>query len=255
MLGLLQVDHQRPGRAYSQRKAFNRESLEGLHAELLPEPFDGGIVDESPLLDCGDEESIPVPFLDPFLETPLNHNLFRVQGGDKRAYVVQRSLSHLERACGDIQESRSAPVPVECEAGQEIILLLVQKLVIEGYSWRDKFGDTSFDKFLGEFRVFQLIADGHLVAGADKFREVGINGVVRESGHLDVALVPVGFLGLDDAQNLADQHRVIGIRLVEVSDPVKQHRLRMLSLHREKLFDERSVLQHLSFCHVNVCPK
>ena len=33
--------------------------------------------------------------------------------------------------------------------------------------------------------------------------------MVRESGHLDVALVSVGFLGLDNAKDLADQHRVI----------------------------------------------
>ena len=76
--------------------------------------------------------------------------------------------------------------------------------------------------------------------------------MVRESGHLDVALVPVGFLGLDNAKDLADQHRVIRIGFVEVTHPVKQHRLRMLGLHREKLFDQRSVLQYLTFRHINV---
>ncbi len=129
---------------------------------------------------------------------------------------------------------------------------MVKQLVVESHSWRNQFGHTAFHEFLGEFRILQLVADGHLVARADKFRKIDIYGVMWESGHLDVAFVPVGFFGLDNAQNLADQYSVIRIGLVEVSDPVKQQRFGMLGFHREKLFDQRSVFRYLIFRHINV---
>ena len=118
-------------------------------------------------------------------------------------------MGDLERSGGNIQKGGSALVLVECQAGEEVVLLLVKQLVVESHSRRNQFCNTSFDQFLGEFRVFQLVADGHLVARTDKFRKIDVYGVVRESGHLDVALVSVGFLGLDNAKDLADQHRVI----------------------------------------------
>ena len=251
MLRLFQIDHQRAGRAYSQRECVHSESLEGLDIELLLEPFDGGVVNERPFLDSGDVEILPVLCPDTLLVAFLDNDFLGRQRGQHGPDVVQRTLGDLERACGHVQESCAALVLVEGQAGEEVVLLLVQKLVVEGDARRDQFRDTPFYKLLGEFGILQLVADSHLVARPDKLRKIDVQGVVRESGHLDVAFVPVGFPGLDDAQDLADQHRVIRVGLVEVPDPVKQHRFGVLRLHREKLFDKRSVLRHLTFRHVN----
>ena len=74
--------------------------------------------------------------------------------------------------------------------------------------------------------------------------------MVGKSGHLDIALVSVGLACLDDTKDLADKHGVVGIGFVEIPDPVKEHRFRVLSLHGKKLLDQRSVFWSLAFRHL-----
>ena len=249
VLRLLQIDHQRPGRTDAQREAVHCESLQRIDAELLLQPLRGRLVDEGPFLDGGHVELLPEPLLDPFLVSPLHYDLLRMQGRKQGADVVQLSLGDLELAGGDVQKGCPALILFEAQAAEEVVLLLVQQLLVEGDARRDEFRHSALYEFLSEFRVFQLVADRHLVAGADQFREVGVDGMVREAGHVHEPLVPVGLPGQHDAQHLADQHGVVGIGFIEIPHPVEEHRFGVLRLHREKLLDQRSVFENLSFRH------
>ena len=62
------------------------------------------------------------------------------------------------------------------------MLLLLQELVAECYSRSDKFCHSPLDYLLGELRVLQLVAHGHLVAGTDKLRKVHVDGMMGEAG-------------------------------------------------------------------------
>ena len=115
------------------------------------------------------------------------------------------------------------------------MLLLLQHLLAECQARGHEFGDSPLDKCPGELRVLELVADCNLVPGPDELGEVQFYGVMRETGHGHVSLVPVGTLREDDSEDLAGQYGIVRIGLVEVSDPVKKDGLRVLGLHIEIL--------------------
>ena len=160
------------------------------------------------------------------------------------AYVVQAPLGHFERAGGGVQEGRAALLPVKVQAGEPVVLLAFEHSLSEGDAGGQDFRDAPLDKLgLGELGVFQLVADGHFVAGAHELGEVGFYGVVREAGHLGIALFAVGAAREHDAQDLADCHCVIGITLVEVAHAVEQDGLGMLCLYGKVLLEQRGVFR------------
>ena len=123
---------------------------------------------------------------------------------------------------------------------------MVQKGLIEGHSWGDQFSYTAFDEFvLYQFRVLELVAYGHLVPGADEFREVVVYCVVRKPGHRNLPRISVLPGSEDQSKYLARQDGVVGICFVEIPDPVQQDCLGVLSLHLEELPYHRSVFSFL----------
>ena len=48
--------------------------------------------------------------------------------------------------------------------GEEVVFTVIQYIVVNGYARRYQFGDTAFHQFLGELRVFQLVANGYALA-------------------------------------------------------------------------------------------
>jgi len=78
------------------------------------------------------------------------------------------------------------------EPGQIVVLFLVQHVFTEGYAGSQDLCYAAAHEFgFCEGRVFKLVAYGYLVACPDEFLQVGVDGVVRESCHLDAPLVAV----------------------------------------------------------------
>ena len=88
------------------------------------------------------------------------------------SYVVERAFRHLEGSCGNIQKCRTAFILVECQAGNVVVLLLLQKLLAEGYAGSHQFGDSSLDYLLCEFRILKLVTHRHLIARAHQSRKI-----------------------------------------------------------------------------------
>ena len=88
------------------------------------------------------------------------------------------------------------------KAAQKVVFLHVQHILSEGYTGSNNFRYAALYKFFCKFRVFQLVTDGHFIAGTDQFCEVVFKGMVREPGHCHGPLFPIGFFGLNQPQNL-----------------------------------------------------
>ena len=69
------------------------------------------------------------------------------------------------------------------EACYIIVLLLFEKLLVEGNTRGDKFGDSPLDYVLCELRVFELVTYGNLVSSPDESWQIGLQRMERESCH------------------------------------------------------------------------
>ena len=69
-------------------------------------------------------------------------------------------------------------------SSQEVVFLIVQHIIAQGYTRCHQFGNASFYEFLREFRVFELIADSHTLSCSDQFGQIGIEGMMGKARHL-----------------------------------------------------------------------
>ena len=67
---------------------------------------------------------------------------------------------------------------------QEVVFLIVQHIIAQGYTRCHQFGNASFYEFLREFRVFELIADSHTFSSTDQFGQIGIESMMGKTRHL-----------------------------------------------------------------------
>ena len=151
--------------------------------------------------------------------------------------MVCRPLSCEELARRDIKERHTAAAFAEMNCCQEVILLVVQHVIGHRHAWRHKFCDASLHQFLGEFRVFQLVANSHSPTRPDKFRQIGVESMMRESCHFGIrlALCPVVASCQRDAQNLTCRYSIVAVGLVEVAATEQQECVWMLRFQREEL--------------------
>ena len=136
-------------------------------------------------------------------------------------------------------------------AGQEVVFLVVEYVVVDGDAGGYQFGDAALDEFLGQFRVFELFADGDPFAGAYQFGQIGVEGVVGETGQLDILGGSVGASGEGDAQYFRCRDGVVGKGFVKVSYPEQQYGIGVNGFHLDVLLHERG-FDHL-FCHGISC--
>ena len=242
---LLQIHQQRAGAAYSQRDAAYAEAFQAPDAELLAQLLLRRLVHEGPLVKRGGVE-VPEPLLDAFLIAVLDYEFLGVEAGQKSCSVVQAALGHLERSRGHVQEGYSALVALESEASQVVVLFLLKQAVVKGDSRGYDFCHSPFNQFLGLGRVFQLVADCSLVAGADQFGKVDVEGVVGESSHRGILLVTVAPLREDNAQDLAYCDGVVTVAFIKIPDSVQKYSVRILGLNAKVLLKKWSVLGSLS---------
>ena len=115
--------------------------------------------------------------------------------------------------------------------GEESVFLARQDVVAQRNARRDEFDDAPLDDFLRRFGVLELFADRHALPGADQFRKIGVDGMVREAGQFDVRGRAVGPARQRDAEYLASL-----VAHAEQQDRVAVHRLdAVVLLHQRRL--------------------
>ena len=131
---------------------------------------------------------------------------------------------------------------------QKIILAVVENSVADGDAGGYKLGYAAFDELLRCLRVFELLADGHALAGAHELRQICVEGMVGKPCQFDILRRAVGAPCQRDAQNFAGRHRVVGKSLIEIAHTKEQHRVGVLLLSLDILLHQRRLCY---LCHGN----
>ena len=248
VFGLFKVEDQGPGRAEGQGIVLHPEALEASDSQLLLELIGGGVLYEGPLVegrDVGAGELVAYGFR----VVAAHHQFLGGEGLYEGMDVIEAALGHLEGAGAHVEEGGAAAiVGVEGQPAQIVVLLLLEHAFAEGYARRKYLGDTAFHQLvLYQFRVFQLVADGHFVSGPYKLGEILLYGMMRHPGHLHRAFLAVGTVGEHQPQHLACKDGVVGVCFIEIPYPVKQYGLGVQRLGGEVLLEHRGVFR--GFCH------
>ena len=107
------------------------------------------------------------------------------------------------------------------DGGDKRVRRLVEKPVLRHRAGRDDARHLAADETLRRLGILHLVAERGRLAGADEFREVGVDGVVGDAAHrLAVAL------GERRAEDGRGQDRVVAEHLVEVAEAEHDDRAR-----------------------------
>ena len=121
--------------------------------------------------------------LEAFFQSALKKNLFRAEIYKKLLDIVECTFCYKKFTGRDIQKRYSAHRFAKMHCGKKVVLLIIEYIVVYGYTRSNKLCDTALYKFLCQLGVFELVADGNTLAGAHKLREICIEGMEWESCH------------------------------------------------------------------------
>ena len=228
------------------------ESFQVFRPEMPQQPFGGRFFGENPVFELEGEISVSEMFFEYFSLAAFEKNFFGLEVTQQFIDVIVVAFGRKELSRRNVEECDSArPVFPEMHAGQKVVFFVVEDIIVDRNAGRDQLGDTSFDQFLGEFRVFELFADGNPFSRANQFGKVSIECVMRESGQFDVLGRSVGPPCEGDTQYLRCGNGIVGKCFIEVPYPEKQYGIGMNGFHLDVLFHQRG-FYHL-FCHGNSC--
>ena len=227
-------------------KAFQR-----LHIEMLEELLMGGLFGKHPVVHLVGTQPCAKVALEVMAVLTVVEHLLGLEIAHELLHVVVGALAGEEFACRDVEERDATCRLAEMDGTEEVVLLVVEHIVLHGDTWRHQFGDATLDELLRQLRVFQLVADGHPFAGTDELRQIGVQRMVRETGHLVALVIAVIPMGQRDAQYLRSDDGIIAVGLVEVAATKQQQRLRVFCLEVEELFHHGRQLA-VFLCH-NSC--
>jgi len=207
------------------------EALESVGAELGGEPLLGGVGGEHPVIEVKHGAAVGYVVVGPLAHTRHAQQLFWAYVADEFVYVSGGALGAEELAGRYVEKGHADLCLVDMDGGKEVVLAGRQGVVVEVDARGDELGDAALHEFFGEFRVLELLAYGHSLAGAHQSRQIGVERVVGESGQLDVGRLAVGAARQGDAEDLAGGYGVVRECLVEVTDAEQQYRVGMFLLH------------------------
>ena len=181
------------------------EAFQVFNLEVAQQFLSCGLFCEHPVFHFKSEKLRTESTFEIILAPTFIQNLFRLEVSEQFLYIVRCSLSGEKFSRRDVEECHTATAFAEMYRCKEVVFLVIQHVITHCHARRDEFCNASFDKFLCEFRVFQLVANGHSPTRSDKFRQIGVKCMVRKSCHFDgwFFACTVVASGECDAKNLA----------------------------------------------------
>ncbi len=131
--------------------------------------------------------------------------------------------------------------------GKKVVFAPRQHVVVHCHAGRHKLCYAAFHELFGELGVFELLAYGHALSGADELGQVAVEGVMGETGKLDVLGRAVGAAGEGYAQYFGGLDGIVGEGFVKVADAEQQYGVGMFCLHLGVLLHKRCFCNLL--CH------
>ena len=229
------------GSHYGVVHLVDAEPFQALCLELLKQTIVGGLLGKHPLVHLIGEVFRRERLVEAFTARAFDKHLLRREIGQQLVHVVHRAFGRHELAGADVQESHAARLAAEMHRPEEIVLAIVEHIAVDGHARSHQFGNSALHELLRQLGVLQLLADGHTLSGTHQLRKVGVQGVVRESRHLDCLCGTVGAFGKGYAENLRGNDCIRGICLIKVAHTVEQNGVGMLLLHLEILLHQRGL--------------
>src|SRR5574344_225202 len=216
------------------------ETFQISHAEMLQQFLMRRLFGEHPVVEFENTKLITEILLEIlFMRFIIEHLLGR-EIAKQFLHIIISALSGEEFAGRDIEERHAAGTFTKMYGSQEVVLLIVEHIIAHRHTRRNQFGDTPFDERLGEFGVFQLVADGDTFAGPYQFRQISIKSMVRESRHFGRTFITSVIAPCErNTQYLCRRNSIFAVCFIEIAATKQQQRVRMFRLQREKLLHHR----------------
>ena len=219
--------------------------------ELPQQTVVGGLSGKHPVIKFEDRPLSGEVGLHTRFVATLHKHLLRSKISYNFRSIVGIALSHKEFTRRDIEESHTYAVLMIVCTAKEIVLLVLQNIIIESNSRSDKLGDIALhEPVFHRAGVFKLFTDSHTLAGPDEFRQICVEGVMRESGQLHRGGGSVGAAREGDSEDFRGRNSIVGECFVEIANTKEKHRVGVLRLHLDILFHQRSFYELL--CHTAV---
>ena len=207
---------------------------------MLQQLLTGGRFRKNPVVQLEREKLVPeIPFKHTTL-TSFKQYLLRSKVIQQLVYIVERTFGRKELSGRNIQEGHATGTFSEMYGSKKIILPIVQHVVVDRYARSYQLRDSPLHQLLGQFRVFQLVANRHPLAGTNQLGQIGVECMVGKSGHLNGLPLAIGTLGQRNTQYLRSNNGIGRISFIEVPATKQHHSIGMLRLQVEKLFHHRS---------------
>ena len=172
----------------------------------------------------------PVPFVELCFSLLLHQDLAGLEALQELFDIIRLALAAEELSRGDVEEGDATSLLVQVNGTEEIVAPGLKHLVIEGDSRGHELRHPPLYDLLGKLGVFQLVADGDTEPGFYQFGQIGVEGMMRETGQRGLAFRPGTSLGEDDSQ---DPGRLLGVvpeGLIKITHAKQEHRIGILRL-------------------------
>ena len=170
--------------SHSGRHFLQAKTLERADAPEFLEPFACGRFDQHPVFQFEGKILAAEEALYVVLTSAQVQYFFGCEVGQQFVDGVAVSLSGKELAGGDVEERYTDDMFVKMETSYPVVLFLGEGSVGIADARGDQFGHASFDQFLGQFGILQLVADSDTQSGTNEFGQIGIEGMEGKARHL-----------------------------------------------------------------------
>ena len=237
VLSEFEVSHYGAGRHGGSGQVVDAETFQVVYLEMFQQFSAGGGFRERPVVELEHEIARAEVLLELAASAAFVQNFLGGEVGQQLVDVFRCTFADEKLTGGYVEKGDAAGAAAEVDGSEKVVFLAVEDVVGERYAGSDEFRDAALHQFLGEFGVFELVADGHAVSGADELGQIGVQGVMGKSRHLrggSRTLVVAPREG--DAQDLRSRHGVLAVGFVEVAAAEEQNGVRVLRLQVVKLF-------------------
>ena len=205
------------------RQLVYAEALERVGLKMRQEALVGSIRRVNPVVELVGIIFGPEIFGEHLLFGTLKDDFLGAKTADELVDIFDASLGAEKFAGTDVEKGDARGVFAEVYAGEEIVFLVIEYVVVKRDTRRHQFRNAALDDLLGQFGIFQLLADSHPLTGAHELGQVGIQRMIGKTGKLDVRSLSIGAAREGDTEDFGREYRIFRKRFVKVADAEQQY--------------------------------
>ena len=249
VFSLVQIVQHRSGSGYSQPLVFQAKAFQVGGAELLQQGFIGIVLAIHPVVQGKSGVVFAQPLVHRLFLPFGKNNLGRIKTLHQFLHVFRGAFGRHKLTGRQVEESNAGRLFGKTYRSKKIIGFGIQHIVAESQPRSYQLGNSPFDNAFDALGVFQLVADGHPVAGPYQFGQVGIKGVVRKTRQLHFGCRAVGTLGKHNIQHFTGGNGIFSESLIKITYSEQQQSSRVSGLDGVVLLHQRSFFGCFGLAH------